>query len=131
MRRVEFFIPGPLPGRNEAEKAARGHKMAAAKLKEMWTERIAFHILVQLGHPKIKPPVFLSFLWIEKNKRRDPDNIISAKKYLLDGIVRAKLIPNDGWKEIFGIQDKWVVGEKPGVLVTVSEVTGVNNDPPP
>lgn len=38
--------------------------------------------------------------WYRKDKKHDPDNIYFAIKFILDGLVKAKAIPNDGRKNI-------------------------------
>lgn len=75
---------------------------------------------------KIKPfdgPVTLSFLYIEKNEKRDPDNIVAfAKKCILDGLVNARVITDDNQKYIKRFTDEWIVdSKKPGVLVIIEE----------
>ena len=43
--------------------------------------------------------VHLSFVWFCRNRRKDPDNISSAgRKIILDGLVSAGILQNDGWK---------------------------------
>ena len=123
-----FEIPGRLPGLNELIKVSRGTKgkgslMAAARQKKNWTNRVALHILNQLPRGLSTPipyPIFVKMIWVEIDKGRDPDNIVSAKKYLFDGMIVAKLIKKDGWKNIAGFKDRWIVDKKkPGVVVTI------------
>ena len=45
-------------------------------------------------------PTNFEFNWYLKNRRKDKDNVSFAKKYILDGMVDAGLIENDGWKQI-------------------------------
>ena len=44
----------------------------------------------------------IGFAWHIKNKRRDPDNIRSADKYVLDALVQSEVIPDDNLKHIVG-----------------------------
>ncbi len=117
-----FFIPGRFPGMNEIIKEARGNKYASAIQKRHWTRRVAD--ITRLSIRNIKPmgKVWISFTWIEKNKRRDPDNICAGKKFILDGLVLAGLLSADGWANIAGFTDSWEVGKEPGVIV---EIRGV------
>ena len=133
---LEIFIPDKLPGLNELINVARGTKgigslAAANKQKQENTYRAYLHILEQSKGIRFHNPIYVHFLWIEKNKRRDPDNIVSAKKYIFDGMEKAGLIKNDGWEYIAGFTDKWVlskdVGIKPGVSIIIREV---NNEQP-
>lgn len=126
MNTARFFISykryGKIPGRNEAELAARSHKMAGHRLKNEWTERIANEILVQIGRQKLQVPVFVACLWVEPDRGRDKDNVASARKYVHDGMVLHGLIKNDGWNDIEGIDDKFSIDKNnPGVWVTVTE----------
>lgn len=124
---IEIFIYGTLPGLNELINVSRGTKgrgslLAAATQKKEATNRVAYRIISMRLEP-ITKPIHVDFLWAEESKRRDPDNIISAKKYCLDGMVKAGLIENDGWKQIDGISDNWVVNKKsPGVLIRIFQV---------
>jgi hypothetical protein len=114
------WIPKRIPGRNEQERAARGHKYGAASLKKKWTRYVRNCFA---DADPVKPPVAITCIWVEKNKRRDPDNISAAKKYILDGIVAAGVLPNDGWKQIAGLSDDFIVNKNhPGVAVIIEEV---------
>lgn len=42
----------------------------------------------------------LKLYWILPNNKKDPDNIMSEIKFLLDGVVSAKIIDKDGRKNI-------------------------------
>ena len=112
--RMKVFIPGPMPGRNEQEKAARSHYHAAASMKKKWTNHCArFFEAKDLGK------VDIECLFAEKNKRRDPDNISSgAIKYILDGMIKAGALKNDGWKQINSLTFDFIVDkDNPGVYV--------------
>lgn len=131
MNTARFFFPykkyGKIPGRNEGEKAARTHKMAGAKLKDTWTERVANEILMQLGRVKLQTPVFIACLWVEPDRRRDKDNVASGRKYIHDGMVLHGLIKNDTWNMVGGIDDKFSIDrENSGVYVTVTEMDDEN-----
>ena len=61
----------------------------------------------------------LRFAWVESGRHRDPDNIASAKKFLLDGLVLAGGLPGDGWAHVAGWTDTFEVGPRAGVEVTI------------
>lgn len=126
MKKFSFFIPGVLPGMNEIINAARGKKMAAARQKKVWTVRVGNYVdlkMHQTGFKGFPGSVFISYLWQEPNRRRDPGNIASSQKFCEDGMVKAGLITGDGWKQIAGFQHKWVVDkDNPGVYVVVTSV---------
>lgn len=118
-----FFVPGPLPSLNEAIDVAKGYGgrgFGYAKLKQRWTNAVALYARAA----RIKPVgrARFQFVWRERTKRRNPDNVASAKKYLLDGLVRAKIIKNDGWDEVAGWEDRWEIADKPGVLVVIDQM---------
>lgn len=91
---------------NEYINAERSNKYYAAKMKKLQTDvSRAFFITKD----KIKNPVDITFTWHLMNKRRDPDNICFAKKFILDGMVTAKFIENDNLKWIKSFKDYFVV----------------------
>jgi Holliday junction resolvase RusA-like endonuclease len=114
-----FFIPGPLPGMNDfAGKKSRWHY---GLLKRNWNMTISLYI--KQAKLKPMPCVRVSFLWHERNKRRDPDNVMSGAKFILDALVSCKILPDDGWDEIRGITHSYTVSAtNPGVMVVLEEV---------
>lgn len=56
-------------------------------------------------------PVYISFTWFEESRRRDPDNVVFAKKFILDGMVKAGIIPDDNYKWVVGFEDVVLYGE--------------------
>lgn len=119
---MTLWIPGPLPGMNEIVGAAKGfggRGYGYSKMKKLWTDTVKLRALAA-KLPKMKR-VRLHFSWVEKNQRRDPENIAAAKKFILDGLVEARIIPDDGWSEISGWTDSFVVVSEmdpsPGVWI--------------
>ena len=51
----------------------------------------------------------MRYLWVEKNKRRDKDNIAFAKKFIQDALVKEKVLENDGWAQIESWTDAFTV----------------------
>ena len=117
----KFFVPGRLPDFNSMIAAAKRRHCgwnAYHLLKQEWDAIIRYEI----KQAKIRPMSRLRLCcrWQEANKRRDPDGLIVAKKFILDALVQSKIIPNDGWSEIAGFTDEFVVNPKqPGVWVTL------------
>ena len=120
---IEVWIPGRLPGENEIIKAAKSGKgkgNAYARLKEKWTGYVA-DIFTEAGIDPLGE-ISLVFTWVEKDKRRDKDNISAAKKFILDGMQKAGVISNDGWGNIAGWKDKFEINPySPGVNVLIIE----------
>ncbi len=120
--KYNFFIPGRLPGFNDIIKEARGNKYGSNVQKQNFTTMVYTAIRVAFRNYKPMKKVWITCTWVEKDKRRDPDNIVSAKKYICDGLVLAGMLKNDGWGQIAGFTDTWAVGKEPGVFVEIKEV---------
>lgn len=73
---------------------------------------------------KIQKPVHMEYTWFEKDKRRDLDNISSfGRKVIQDALVNSEVLKNDGWKEIKGFSDKFLVDAgNPRIEVLIREV---------
>lgn len=113
-------ILGSLPGRRAQDLAARGNKFAAAAMKKEWTGFVALNFA---NSPRIEEPVRVICNWYCKDRRQDPDNIASAKKFLMDGLQVAGVLPNDGWKNIVGFIDNFFIDKKnPGVEVILRTI---------
>ena len=119
-------ISGTMPGLNDYSGAERKHRQVAAKMKKDETERVAWVAKSQL--PVFTHPIRLVFVYREKNRKRDKDNIAFAKKFILDGLVMAGRIPNDTWAWIEGWQESFVVEPNdPGITVIINEVRSKSN----
>ena len=121
---LRFFVPGPLPGLNEVLASAKGYGgrgFGYAKLKRQWTQTIALHILAA-GIKHVDRARF-EFRWVERDRKRDPDNVAAGgRKLCLDSLVLAKVLNNDGWGQVLGWTDSFEVGANPGVEVTIIPV---------
>lgn len=118
--RTQFTIVGSLPGLNDYTRACRANRFAGAKMKT------AAEVLVSWQLPRVKHQgrVCVSFAWHERDKRRDPDNIAFAKKFLLDAMVARGVIPNDSQRYIAGLSDTFHVDSgNPRVVVTIEEAS--------
>ena len=110
------YIPFRLPGLNEYTNACRSNKFAGAGLKKT-IESNLFPFLQSLDN--FIEPVKIMFIWHEKTKRRDIDNIAFAKKFILDALVNAKKLQGDSQKYVKGFYDGFSFGEKDGVEVII------------
>lgn len=120
MATLRKFVKGNLPGRRAQDLAARGNKYSAASMKKRWTRYIALNFA---NSPRVDARCRLVCTWHCENKRQDPDNIASAKKFILDGLQDAGVLRNDGWKQIAGFVDNFVVDKaNPGVEIMLIEV---------
>lgn len=114
-------IQGTMPGLNDYSDAERKHRQQAAKMKREQTEYVALLAKTQL--PVFTRQINLTFVYREKKRNRDKDNIAFAKKFILDGLVMAGRIPNDTWAWIGDWTEAFVVEPKnPGITVIINEV---------
>ena len=120
---VKFTIPGKLPSLNEYAKASSFY--AAANLKKRTEKHICKHIKKDLGETKVNKPANFIFYWIERNKRRDKDNIAAAKKFIFDSLVKTGVIVDDHWDIVLRFTDKFLLDEQnPRVEVEIDAEEG-------
>lgn len=82
------------PTLNDIIAKARGNKFASAGIKKAWTDGIA--LAAKAAKVKgLTGSVYLEFVWRVKNFQRDQDNVTSAQKYILDGLVAGNVIEQD------------------------------------
>jgi Holliday junction resolvase RusA-like endonuclease len=62
------------------------------------------------------------FEWHEKTQRRDADNIASAKKYILDALVKCGVLEDDSRKYVKGFYDTIIDDKEDFVIVELIEV---------
>ena len=92
-----FIIKGELTDCNTYMNAERSSRYAAADIKKAETERVAWDIKKH----KLKPMARIDQIiiqWYSKDKKKDTDNIEFAKKFIMDGIVAAGIVPSDSRK---------------------------------
>ena len=73
--------------------------------------------------PVFKKPLKIHFTWIEKNKRRDLDNISAVgKKFILDTLQQCGKLKNDNLNYVVGFTDDVTYGKENGIIVEFEEV---------
>jgi Holliday junction resolvase RusA-like endonuclease len=105
---MKLIIPGILPDLNSVVNGAKRHWGSYAATKRKHTHRVAL-MAQQAKLPPIRRPVQVRFLWVCKDRRRDKDNVRMAAKYILDGLVEAGVLADDGWHQIVGFEDHFAV----------------------
>lgn len=120
-----FTIGCMLPNLNDIIAAAKVRKGAWSKYQDM---KATYGGLCkqEIKAAKLKPykgPVKLLFVWMEKNRKRDKDNVTAGMKFVLDALVAQQILSNDGWAQIAGITHHWTVSKTPGVHVVLEEAT--------
>lgn len=109
---------------NEYIRITRANKYKSANKKKTQDEIIGWYIRTCLKGWSTKKPVYIIFTWVQKDKKKDKDNIAFAKKFILDSLVKTRTIPDDTWDCIVGFEDKFVLDKKNGeqVIVEIREV---------
>ena len=106
-------IPGRMPGLNEYISAERANRYQAAKMKRDWQNIVCHEIRRQLRGVKLRFPVVLAYTFHEPNRRRDHDNVAGfAHKIIQDAMVQMDILEDDGWDEIAGFVDWFVLDKK-------------------
>lgn len=120
----KFVIPGRLPGANEYIGACRGNKYDAARMKRE-NESLCVLCMADARRKKIHfEAVKVCIVWYEQNAKRDPDNVSFGKKFIFDALQSAKILDNDGQKQIRAISERFEIDRKnPRIEVTLSEET--------
>ena len=106
---------------NEYINAERRNKYIGAKIKKTMTDLVATECYSQkiLHLDKIKEIIFI---WGHKDMRKDFDNVEFSQKWIRDGMVKAGVVDNDGWKNFppQTLHKHIVVKDNPGVQVIFS-----------
>lgn len=115
---MNYQIKGKFITLNQHDGANRANKFMGAKIKHEMTDMVAVQLA---GKGTITAPCYVTFHW-QYSSRADFDNIRFACKYVLDGMVKAGVLPNDNQKWVLGFRgdyfEKVAKGEE-GVTVTV------------
>lgn len=92
-----FTIEGDLPTLNQVINDSKRSWALYYKTKKVYTGLSAFACA---NAPKLSGRVGLAFVWYVPSKRKDPDNISFAVKYILDGMVKAGMLEDDRFANI-------------------------------
>lgn len=111
---MKVEIPLKLPSLNDYIDKCRYNRYAGNNFKQQVQNDIAYYLK---GIGTFTSPVYIKFTWYEKYKKRDLDNIASAKKYILDTMVNLGIILNDNYKYLIGFSDDFVIGAREDKVV--------------
>ncbi len=117
-----FIIKEKLPSLNEYVDACRAGKRKGAQFKRDIEEIIWAYIKTSKTVSPVTNPVEIHFEWHEADRKRDVDNITSAKKYILDTMQTCGIIKNDSRRYVTQCYDKVYDDDKYYVVVTLVEV---------
>lgn len=120
----EFNIRTVLPTLNEYVNAERSNRFIAAAMKKEFTETCS---KCALQMPKL-PEQYrydIEVFWTLPNAKKDPDNVFFGIKFILDGVVAAGKIKNDGMKQFRNIHHRpLVVKDKYEVVIRFNPIMG-------
>ena len=92
-----LIIPGTLNNLNDYMAAERTNRHKGAKMKADNGSIVTVAIRQCLRGVRIEKPVFMEYLWLEPNKRRDKDNISSfGRKVIQDALVDTGVLKEVG-----------------------------------
>lgn len=112
------FLPTDL---NRYINAFNRNRFLANNIKQTETTAVS----AKCKEQEIKPidyKVRIDFYWYVKNKKKDPDNVSFSKKFILDGVVKAGVLENDGMKQIEGFTDHFIVDNCEQVIIDFVKV---------
>lgn len=116
----KFTIPFRLPSLNEYIEACRRNPHAGAKLKRDTDDAIKLCIM-EAKLKTVELPCIVHMVFTEPNRRRDVDNVESAKKYILDALTGYGVLRGDGPRWVVGVPSFTEYGSPGKVDVTIQE----------
>jgi hypothetical protein len=122
-----FTVPASLPGLNEYTDACRRSAYAGNCMKKQAQQTVRWGLNAAHLEPiPADAPVRVTFLWIERDRRRDLDNVAFAKKFILDELVEAGVLTKDSRKHVEGFDDQFPDPDRrrPRVVVTIERTDG-------
>ena len=115
----QYIVKGQLAYLNEHDEANRANKFGGAKLKKIMTDMVVIQLK---NREKVQKPCKIAFIW-HFSTAHDFDNIRFAAKYVLDGMQKAGVLPNDNQKWVTGFLGDSFVKCKKGAERVIIEVT--------
>lgn len=107
-----------LPSLNDYVDMCRGNRYEAARYKK----DIEAVISIFIGRlPRFEAPVRIHFHWVESSRRRDPDNVAFAKKFILDALVKSGKLKDDNRRFVTSFRDTFEYGREAKVVLTIEE----------
>lgn len=125
--KISLVIKGKLPSLNEFIAHINKDKFIGNSYKRKIEHDIQMQILAQIREQNIEHLLPLKniadfkFTYVEKNRKRDKDNIASCKKFLFDAMVARGVINNDGWKWVGRFEEDFLLGEEHKVIIEITE----------
>lgn len=120
----KLIISGTLNNLNDYIAAERTNRHKGAKMKADNGNIVSVAISQCMRGVRIEKPVFMEYLWVEPNRRRDKDNISSfGRKVIQDALVNTGVLKDDGWKHVAGFSDRFEIDrENPRIEILIKEI---------
>lgn len=96
-----FVIPFKLPSLNKVNGTNRANRYAGARQKK-GTDAAIVQIIKTAKLNPVRRPCIVHMLFMESDLRRDVDNVESAKKFVLDALVKSEILLGDAPKYVVG-----------------------------
>ena len=116
INRQTFTIPFKLPSLNDYINACRTNPHVGATVKKNVERDIAWEIKAAKLTPVINKAV-VCMTFVEGNKRRDVDNVMSGAKFCLDALVSSGVLLGDSPKHVIAAPAFVTYGEGARVIV--------------
>lgn len=121
---MKLVFSGEFTDLNTYIKKINHNRFAGNTVKQEETERVWGDALEQKCKRVKNYPVKAIFTWYSPNQRKDIDNIAFSKKFILDGLVLAKILKDDSRKFVSSLEDHFLIdAENPRVEVEIVEAT--------
>jgi Holliday junction resolvase RusA-like endonuclease len=115
----KFIIEGEFTSLNEYINLERGNKFSASTVKKAETQVVRLLLCDALALPDDCYPLKPRFDFYTKDARKDADNVDFARKFILDGMVKAGILVDDRRKFIVGFDiNLYVDKNNPRVEIT-------------
>lgn len=117
---AKFTIPGRLPSLNEQFRTGSVRsRFYRSRLRQEHKAYIGSWIVASKV-PVFGEPVDVRIRWVEKDKRRDYDNISSGAKMILDALVKTNRIKGDSRKWVYPVVHEYAIDKSnPRIEVTI------------
>ena len=107
---------------NKYVNAERSNRFMAAKIKKDQTNSVAYLALEQCDK-RFREVKDIKFTWYKPNNRTDHDNIAFAKKFILDGLIKAGILKDDSPKYVRNFQDVFILDKTRDYISCTIELT--------
>lgn len=99
---IKIIFHGTWRSANEIITDERKGRFVGAKARDEELSRAVAMAMIWKTTSKIDFPITekvdFAFMWFAPNKRKDPDGLTWGKKVIIDSLVTAGILSDDGWE---------------------------------